>query len=553
MRSEQPGAGAPRGSAFHIPRSAFSGLAFALLLAAALAPLWTVEVFPSTDGPNHLYGAHILKVYARPEGALYRQFYTLNPRPTPNWLSHAALAGLMAAFPPPVAEKLLLSLYVLLLPLAGRAALRAVRPGAEALALLFFPFIYSWPLHMGFYNYCFSLAVMLFTLGWWLRRAGRPRLRHGPVLMLLLLLLYACHLVTLAMTLLALGVLAGWAALCDRQHYGRFAGPAARRAGARLALLLLGALPVLVLMGFFLGERGGEASDVAAPFQLYFDPRKILYLFDLATTLFTFRVNELLFDWLLTGGLGAAAAWALWRHARRRGRRWRLREGLLLVALIWLGAYLLAPPNIGKGTYLYHRLAVFPLFALILWLGAAAPARPVRLGLQTLGGALGLILILFYAQRHGEGQAELGEYLSVAPAIPARAVILPVCLSPHGMRPDGQPYSLCSQPFAHLSGLLALQRGGIDLGDYEGRTEHFPTRFRSAVSPVRGEGRDGRLDPTLYEQTTGVRVDVVLVWQDALHRLDAPENRALAERLGRGWRLAAASRPDSDLLVYRRR
>src|SRR5262245_37251957 len=162
---------------------------------------------PTQDGPAHLSMAQALRQYGTPEGGYLREYLVPNQEAIPNWFVFFLLADVLRFLSLPVAEKVLLSAYVILLPLAARYALRAVRPGAGFLAFLSFPFVYNFLLNMGFYNFCFSLAAFLFSLGYWLRHRGRLGIRHTAVLALLILWTYFCHPVTLAVlvgTLLAL-------------------------------------------------------------------------------------------------------------------------------------------------------------------------------------------------------------------------------------------------------------------------------------------------------------------------------------------------------------
>lgn len=548
-------------------------LLFAALLVLCLVPLWTCKYFPSQDGPNHLYSAGVLRhLAARPvpglstdsAGDLYRRFYTINPKPIPNWLSHATLAGLMALAPPRIAEKILLTLYILLLPLGMRAALRATSPGAEPLAVLVMPFIYNLWLHMGFYNFVFGLAAALFTLSFWLRHQERPRPRHAAGLFLFFVLLYFCHLVVLAMTLLALAMLAAWLPVCDWLEGRRtpdWDAAAFRRRQRRLTLgraaFTLGALaPVLVLAALFLGHSSVSPQAPGA-LTLNFDLKKFGHLFSLDTTLFTFRLGELSLGRLLTGGLLLLALGVLGVRVRRR--QVCRGDGWLLVGLAWLAAYLAAPASIGAGTYLYHRLAIFVFLALILWLGAGELPRAARLAAQTLGASMTLILLLFYTQRYAEDQNLMAEYLSAAAAIPRGAVILPVCLSPRGLLPDGHAGAAQTQPFIHASGLVALERGGVDLSDYEGGTDHFPTRLRPELSfAAHQNAREDDptlawLDPARYERESGVRIDAVLVWQDARRRLEDPPAAPLRARIEQEFRLVYVSKPQGLMKVYQRK
>src|SRR5947209_5795917 len=144
-------------------------LLFLVLLVLQVVPLWAFACFPSQDGPTHLENAVILREYDRPDRPLLRKFYTLSDRFHPHWFGHLALAGLMSVLPPLLAEKVLLAGYVVVLPLGLRYALEGARPGAGWLAVLGFPFVGNYLFHMGFYNFCWSLALFPVVVGYYLR------------------------------------------------------------------------------------------------------------------------------------------------------------------------------------------------------------------------------------------------------------------------------------------------------------------------------------------------------------------------------------------------
>src|ERR1022692_126049 len=70
-------------------------LAFAGLIAASLVPIWAFTYFPSQDGPSHLNNANILRLYPWRDLASFRDFYSINFYPLPNWTVHLLLAGFM--------------------------------------------------------------------------------------------------------------------------------------------------------------------------------------------------------------------------------------------------------------------------------------------------------------------------------------------------------------------------------------------------------------------------------------------------------------------------
>ena len=85
---------------------------FALFTLLYLAPVWMFRYLPTQDGPSHVYNAIILKDYAQPH-TRYAEFFERRWEQFPNWTAHAVLMVLMYLFPPLIAEKLLVSVYLL--------------------------------------------------------------------------------------------------------------------------------------------------------------------------------------------------------------------------------------------------------------------------------------------------------------------------------------------------------------------------------------------------------------------------------------------------------
>src|SRR5215218_886324 len=106
-------------------RSNVTTLLFWALVLLHLVPIWSVRYFPSQDGPAHLQNAQLLLHWMRDDPGPWREYYTINLKPVPNWAGHLALAGMMTVTSPAVAEKILLSGYVILLACAMRYLLRS--------------------------------------------------------------------------------------------------------------------------------------------------------------------------------------------------------------------------------------------------------------------------------------------------------------------------------------------------------------------------------------------------------------------------------------------
>src|SRR5271157_4312289 len=95
---------------------------FWFFLIACAAPIWCLSQIPTQDGPAHLYNAYLLSGWWKTSFPVDRTYFAFNPAPVPNWFSTVILAIFMQVFSPRIAEKILLTSYVILLPVAFRYA-----------------------------------------------------------------------------------------------------------------------------------------------------------------------------------------------------------------------------------------------------------------------------------------------------------------------------------------------------------------------------------------------------------------------------------------------
>jgi hypothetical protein len=145
------------------------------------------------DGPAHLYNASLLNQFK--SSALLQEFYLRNSGFLPNSLTHYILAWLLKFTPPMISEKILLSFFVVALPLSFRLAVRGISGRRHPVTFLIFLLVFSNLLHDGFYNFCF--AFIFFNLQLWLLEKLLAQTRFSPVNCFLFiinsLLLLFCH------------------------------------------------------------------------------------------------------------------------------------------------------------------------------------------------------------------------------------------------------------------------------------------------------------------------------------------------------------------------
>ncbi len=503
------------------------------LTALYLVPFWAAPGYlPSTDGPSHVYNAWVMGQLAGPHPPpLLRQYYYLNPQPVPNSLTHLALMALMWALPPATAEKALLSAYVLLMSGALWCLAGAVDRERAWLALLGLPFAWNVLLGMGFYNFCFSVPLLLLALAWWWRGRLRPGLGFAAVLDGLLVLCYFAHILAAALALAGIAVL--WLASWRRERWrGHLAHLAILAPGAALPfwfMVLREGPPVspeyqtwqwlwVVLTRLrplwqFTGEGGRTGAILARTFAAW-----------VAFTLVREAIAR-----RQVAGLSALAAPGEGRMARPRrwARRWlREEDGFLALAVLLTGLYFFSPEGAAGGSILKPRLALMPFLAVLPWLSA----RVGRWGRAVAVLALALLAlrpVVYAVDCYRAGSRDVEAFVHGLDAVPRGAVVVPLVFDRHTtgcMRAAGS--------VDHAAGYAAVAKGLIDWDNYEANTDLFPVRFRPFALRPSSLNIEG--DPQhLRIEELRARVDYIYCWR-------MPPAAPVAGRLERRCRLVAA-------------
>lgn len=514
---------------------------FAALIALHLLPIWMLPAAPTQDGPSHLAMAHALRQIDGAGGAYLREYLQHNREAVPNRFVFFLLADVLRPFSLPVAEKILLSAYVILLALSARYALRAVRPGAGFLAFLIFPFTYNYLLNMGFYNFCFSLAAFLFAVGFWLKHRGRLGPNRTAGLALLVLWTYFCHPVTLGVLVGTLLALAGWRSLLALR----------RGAGLRsltvLASTIAACAPAVFLLIAFLRSRiSGHVSDMT----LLAKTRQLVSLYSLDSL----DSRMLALSLALSLLLGILAVTTL----VRRGRRPRLLpgDGLLVAAVLLAGVYFLAPDEMGHGGFVTQRLNLFPFLALILWLGTFSFPVPIKAALRSAASAISLGFLAATFALWAGLDAYLGEVLTAAPYLEPRRTLVTLSFSNAGVDESGENLAFRTWPFVHAGSLLAARRPVVDLSLYEAHESYFPLTYKPGKDPFLHLVRDPldlEAEPPRVD-LLGLPADyVLLVWPGAMPKdpADHLAARSIRRQLAASYERIHVS-PEGIAELYRR-
>ncbi len=471
-----------------------------------LVQIWSAPYFPSCDGPSHVYNASILHELATGHAGVFTRYYQIDWRPHPNWIGHAILAVLLFVVSPVVAEKLLVSAIVLLFLGGSWMLARAVDARGEAYAFLALPFSYHLLLQLGFYNFSISAGLYLVIVAFWWRRRDRPGTATVSATAALLVVCYFSHPVSVALAIGSIGLLWLWS-LPGRRMW-------------RHAIHLVALLPALGLLMWFvrahaspvsLGPKnGGDLFEFLADVRiLFFDKHQLelgRWLFGLFILLF---IATLIREYV-------APPAAL----RRRDA-----GGFILIALVFLGLYALAPDSFAGGGSLRERMALFLYLILLPWFSPRLP----RWCMASLAIAFSIIALVnagFLTHQFRKVDRVIADFVRETSAILPENTVLPLIRS---RTPDEWAIPVLS----HAIEYTAIQKHLIDLDNYEPETGYFPIRYRS-----------GFTDPDIYAieaRAEEVDVEVYATAAQYIVTWEVPPDSPLFARIERRYRLVSRS------------
>lgn len=495
-------------------------LLFLTLLIVHLVPIWTFHYFVTLDGPAHVDNAAALRNYLQSEQTVLQEYYTLNLRLVPNWFTNVALAALMGIVSPITSEKIVISAYILLLPLSIRYALAGISEQAVSFSVLSFPVIYNCIFHYGFYNFLFSTVMFFFVLGYWLRYRVCLRPRNVLTLSSLILLLYFCHGTSLLLLMLTLGILAlsvsihaktigfedVWSVLNGwRIFQNRIWIP-----------LIIGFVPACVLLSRFVFQQGSPPI-----WPRYSDWRFWAWPF-YGITAITNDPAHLLISTGVSFLFAVLFVYVL-RHKTTQGES-SIRRGLLIAVATAGGLYVVSPYTVAGGTIVNPRFMLFTVLLAILFFGMHEISERVRFRVGIASAALAVAQLGFNMPVYAQINRDATEYMSAVGAIETNTTLAALCFAVEGCGPRMGHGHLRIAPFNQISGYVSAQRQAVNLFIVDPRTNYFPIQYRKGVdslpylrySEVRDKGESKRVYGRKladYDRETGSHIDYVLLWQ----------------------------------------
>lgn len=380
-----------------------------ILLTCTAAIPFAAPLFPSQDGPVHLYYVDVLRgvlAHSPP----YANHFVLKSPLTPYSLEYYALLALELLFSAPTSEKLLLAAYVFAFGLGFRYLVESVAEQGTPWMLTAIPFAMHMLVYMGFLNYCCAVAILLFQCGMWLRFSGCLTRRRVAALAGGMFLLLVAHPVAVMAFLLFSGI-----------HF-----VCAPRPGRDRTLLMVAMAGVsLYWIGRFVDRGGAIAPNHAAVWGWFNTIATELQLFPIAPfTGILFRAAPL----LLIGLVLCAAIAGIRRGARPDA------IALLTTCALFFLLFCIAPERLSGGYYFAERFPI--LWVLFLLAGTSALRLPRRwsAGIGAVAGAVAMMAIVL----QWSSVKEIGSRM--ARAVPAPQSVegaVGLMVGRHGDMPEG--------------------------------------------------------------------------------------------------------------------
>src|SRR5216684_284466 len=422
---------------------------YLVLAVVAIAPVWSAQYLPTADGPSHLYNSWVLRELIGGRNAILAQAYAIDWRPHPNWSGHVVLALLMTLVPPLVAEKMLMSGIVLLFLYAIWRYCGTLGDDARAFAFLAFPFAYHLPLQMGFYNFSIGVALYFLILALWWERRDRPDARTIATIAALLLLCYFSHVMPAILAAGSIGLLT-----------------LATLPGRRMAVHarhLIALLPLVPLVVWFACTRGIVLAPGTWSIRGHFSYIEQMWV------ILTFDGYQTRLGFALFVMLAALIAVTLVR------RRWRWSESdafiVLTIAIIVI--YLRAPNATSGGSMVLERMALFVVLSPLVWLAPRLPHR-VTTALVILFALVSIGYSGYLVRRYRGLSRRTRELIQAAAPLGRNATMLPIV---RDVRPPGS----IVPALAHAIDYAILEKGDVDIANYEAGLGYFPVKFRPGV------------------------------------------------------------------------
>ncbi len=178
----------------------FTGI---ILSICSIIPIWAVHYFPTVNGPAFLFITHMFKEMNNP-AFCYSQYFMRHLHYMPYLAVYFLLFCFSKLFTLLVAQKIVLSLIVLLFPLSVFYFLKSIAPEKIIFGFPAYLIIYNFLFMRSYSDFVLAIALFFFFLGYWEKVKHNLNWKRILILNVFLLLIFLSHIIVVLFLLFIL-------------------------------------------------------------------------------------------------------------------------------------------------------------------------------------------------------------------------------------------------------------------------------------------------------------------------------------------------------------
>lgn len=439
---------------------------FYFFLLINLIPVLSYKFFPTVDGPAHLYNSNLIVNLLQNPDSLLNDFFVFNGSINPNWSGHFLLSLLLLIFPGFMAEKIILLIYLIGLPLSIRYLFKTLSIENKYLIYLIFPFTYSFLFYFGFFNFNIALVLFIFGICFWLNYLNNLNLMKIIVLTTISSLICLSHLFVFAMFLMLIFMINIQDLIIAKGKNEFSIKYFTKRTLLQFIPLLFG---IFLMAKYLLFSQSNNSPAVYLPLKdiinslIEVTPAKGINYGKVA--IFT--------NWILYI-LTAVILYLLFVKASNiiSKNKFVFKNKLWLwITLITLILVFIFPDSKGAAIgFMTQRLLLFFFIFLIIWLSSQKTVLWFKIIVFLLVNYVNYALVLHNFQSVSKGCELADEIHAVADKIEPYSSVYPIVNSDVFI-------------YGHISNYLGSDKALIVLENYEASLEHFPLKWNYQKTP----------------------------------------------------------------------
>ena len=438
---------------------------FYFFLLLNLIPVLSCKFFPTVDGPAHLYNSRLILELLKDSNSILNDYFIFNVNINPNLTGHVLLSLFLSIFPAFIAEKIVLLIYLIGLPVSMRYLFNSLSIKNKYLLYLVFPFTYSFLFFYGFYNFNIGLVLFFWGLGLWVKYLDRMNIKKAIILAFISTLICLSHLFVFAIFLMVIIFLNISYILPKNPYYEKD-----KRNIVRLFVLQLLALSVglIIAVSYFINSPGHNLDPE------YFSSGEIISLLKSVSpakginygkaNIFTQWIFYIIVAFLLHFVISKIFASIKNREYKMRNPLWLIISSVILILVF------IIPDGIGTGGFITHRLILFFFLFLIIGLALQKVNFWFRLVIFTIIIYVNFALILHNKKSISDHCEIASEINTASEYLEPNSTVLPIISSDNFI-------------LNHISNYSGVNKPMIILKNYEATLNYFPLKWNYEEMP----------------------------------------------------------------------